>query len=66
MLVVRLDDPRYGAGPGTVIAIVADVDEFFKLACDRDGARDRALRLWVGEAAIGERVEMRQLAPGEE
>ena len=66
MLVVRLDDPRYGAGPGTVISIVADVDEFFKLACDRDGARDRTFGLWVGEAAIGKRVEVRQLAPGEE
>ena len=59
LIVVRLDDPKYGAGPGTVIAHVTSVEEFLALACNRDGARDPSLRLWTGASPIGERVRMK-------
>lgn len=58
MIVVRLDDARYGAGPGTVIAHVETVSEFIRFASDRDGARSPALRLWDGDTQIGDRVMM--------
>lgn len=56
LIVVRLDNPKYGAGPATVIARVADVADFILLATDRDGARDPALRLWRGVFVVGARV----------
>lgn len=56
LLAVRLDDPRFGAGPGVVVAHPASVAEFEALRADRDGAHDPALRLWLGDSPIGGRV----------
>lgn len=56
MLVVQLDDPRFGAGPATVVAVVDSVRDFLTLTTDRDGARDRRFRLWRGDHPIGTRV----------
>ncbi len=57
LLVVKLDNAIIGAGPGTVIAHVDSVKEFLTIATDRDGARDRKLRLWVGDnLPVGSRV----------
>lgn len=57
VIIVRLDDARYGAGPATVIAVDSDVPK------DRDGCKDHALRRWAdpgGDARVGDRVAMRQ------
>ncbi len=59
MIVVRLDHAIIGAGPATVVAEVASVAEFLALATDRDGARDRRLRLWQGSFPVGARVTSR-------
>ena len=61
LLVVRLDDPKFPAGPATVVAHVASADEYCAYGIDRDGARDGALRLWEdrsGNIAVGARVAM--------
>lgn len=60
MLVIELDDSRFGAGPGTIIAHVATVAEYNALILDRDGARNPKLRLWEGNTPIGTRVVMKQ------
>jgi hypothetical protein len=54
-----------GAGPGTVVAHVASVAEYLALACDRDGCRDPALRLWTGTSPVGERVRMKDYSERE-
>lgn len=64
MLVVKLDNAAYGAGAATVIDKVESVDEYFKRFRDRDGAMDDRLRLWNGEAVIGDRVETKQYNAG--
>ena len=58
LIAVRLDDPRFGGGPATVMAHPESVGEYFKLISDRDGARDPRMRLWrmYGDAPIGARV----------
>lgn len=56
LLVIRLDDARYGAGPGTVIATVEGVDEYLVMLRDRDGAHDPMLRLWQGNLKVGDRA----------
>lgn len=56
LLAVRLDDPRFGAGPGVVVAHPADAAEFEALRVRRDGALDRSLRLWRGVSPVGTRV----------
>ncbi len=61
MIVVRLDNPHIGAGPAIVLAEVSTVAEYLAIACDRDGARDRSLRLWDGSFPIGTRVQWRHL-----
>lgn len=60
-VVVKLDDPRYGAGPGTVVAIVDTVDEYLALITDRDGAHDPRMRLWLGTFQVGDRVKKQTL-----
>ena len=62
LIAVRLDRAEYGAGPGTVVAIVPDVAAYNRLVTDRDGARDPRMRMWEdadGDAKIGDRVRMR-------
>jgi hypothetical protein len=56
LMAVRLDDPRFGAGPGVVVAHPADAVEFEALRTCRDGAFDPSLRLWRGDSPIGARV----------
>jgi hypothetical protein len=58
MIAVRLDDPRFGSGPATVVAHPTSVAEYNKLITDRDGARDPRMRLWRtrGDAPVGMRV----------
>ena len=56
LIAVRLDDPHFGSGPGTVTAHPKSVDDYNKLITDRDGARDPRMRLWRGDAPIGARV----------
>jgi hypothetical protein len=56
LLIVKLDDPRYGAGPGTVVGHAVDVADYHTRTTDRDGARDQRVRLWVGTAQLGDRV----------
>jgi len=59
LIAVRLDDPRFGSGPATVVAHPKTVDEYNALITDRDGARDARMRLWClaqGSAPIGARV----------
>ena len=67
-LVVKLDNAKYGAGPGTVVGIVETHEEYNAFVTDRDGARDPAMRCWVDDAttpiAVGDRVVMRQLGTG--
>ena len=63
LLAVRLDDPNYGAGPGTVIAIPRTIAEYEALVRGPDGARDPSLRLWKGTAQIGEKVSMSTSTP---
>lgn len=63
LIAVRLDDPKIGAGPATVIACVGGAEEFFKLATDRDGAMDPALRMWRGDYPIGARVHLGNSGP---
>ena len=62
MVVVKLDHYYIGAGPATVVAEVASVAEYLALATDRDGARDRTLRLWDGSYPVGTRVRMRLIS----
>lgn len=59
LLAVRLDDSRFGAGPGVVVARPADVVEFEALRARRDGAHDPSLRLWRGDSPVGARVVLR-------
>jgi hypothetical protein len=61
LLIVKLDDPRYGAGPGTVVGHAVDVADYNARTADRDGARNPQLRLWIGAAQLGDRVSARQL-----
>lgn len=59
LLAVRLDDPRFGSGPATVIAHPKSVAEYLDMIRDRDGAVDRRMRLWRvgrGHAPVGARV----------
>ncbi len=63
LLAVRLDDLRFGAGPGVVVAHPASAAEFEGLRTDRDGAHDSALRLWRGDSPIGSRVVAAWLPP---
>jgi hypothetical protein len=58
LVAVRLDDPRFGSGPATVVAYPSSVAEYNTLITDRDGARDRRMRLWQahGDVPIGARV----------
>jgi hypothetical protein len=57
--VVKLDDSRYGAGPGTVLEVTSDpILEVCKRYMDRDGAIREDLRFWrASENTVrGERV----------
>lgn len=67
-LVVKLDNAKYGAGPGTVIGIVDSCEEYNARVTDRDGARDPAMRCWQDDSVtpikVGDRVVMRQLGTG--
>lgn len=54
-ILVKLDDPRYGAGPATVVRVPCH-----SIPVDRDGAKIEGLRLWRGYEgiAVGDRVKL--------
>lgn len=60
--VVRLDDARYGGGPGTVIAVGVSLDEYEAMRTKgADGAVDPLLRRWEdpsGQVQVGARVDL--------
>jgi hypothetical protein len=58
LIAVRLDDPRFGSGPATIVAHPKSVAEYLALATDRDGARIPTMRLWQTDAplSVGARV----------
>lgn len=58
MIVVKLDNPKHGAGPATVIAIVETVYEYLQMSVDRDGARKQDIRLWRGNFPVGSSVAL--------
>jgi hypothetical protein len=64
LMVVQLDNHRFGSGPGTVISHVASAREFFDAFTDRDGSRDPRLRLWEGDFPIETRIVMKKLVCG--
>jgi hypothetical protein len=63
LVVVKLDDPKFGGGPGTVIAHVASSAEYLDRFADRDGCLPADLRMWRGPAAIGARVKLAESGP---
>lgn len=62
-VVVRLDDPKYPAGPATVIDGPGDRLELKTKHLDRDGCLADNLRVWLddGNGAIGRRVQLADL-----
>lgn len=63
LVAIKLDNSKYGAGPGTVVGFPSSVDEYFKSIRDRDGAHNPSMRLWqapAGSVAIGDRVQIKQ------
>jgi len=60
MVIVKLDDPKYPSGPGTVVGHCNSVEEYRKQTEDRDGAPNRNMRLRHGDMAIGTRVATAQ------
>lgn len=64
MIAVKLRDPRYTAGPATVVRRVSTVEEYRTLVCDRDGAIDPTMRLWCGDYDAGTEVSL-YWPPGE-
>jgi hypothetical protein len=58
LVIVRLDNPKLGAGPGTVVARAGSVAEFLAFGVDRDGVHSERLRLWVGDFQVGARVSL--------
>lgn len=61
LIAVRLDDPRIGAGPGTVVAFVGSAAEYERMITDRDGARDDRMRMWSAYdgVKVGDRCSLR-------
>lgn len=65
--VVRLDDRRFGSGPGTVIEVSGEpIAAILARHTDRDGARDDRLRFWSAQTGLkkGDRVVSARLVPG--
>lgn len=64
MIVVKLDNEKFGAGPGpgTVVACVESVEEGLRYGQDRDGARDADLRIWAGDFHVGSQVSLMEVA----
>lgn len=63
--VVRLDDARYGGGPGTVIQFVDTVEEYHDILYKKSdmnklGGRDPKLRMWrvPDTVSLGDRVSL--------
>jgi hypothetical protein len=46
LVAVKLDNPRFGSGPATVVAHPSSVSEYVESIRDRDGAHDATMRLW--------------------
>lgn len=64
LAVVKLDDPRCGAGPGTVLEVAGsgDILALRQRYADRDGVIPADLRFWSGSegVAVGDRVAAKQ------
>ena len=59
LLVVKLDNPRFPGNGGIVIAHAVSVGDYLIRITDRDGARDKTMRLWEGSTvAIGTKVRL--------
>ena len=59
LAVVMLDDPRIGAGPGTVVKLSDEpIPDILREFTDRDGAKSDKLRIWRAHsgAKVGDRV----------
>lgn len=58
--IVRLDNPRYGGGPGTVIEVTYDGAKALRRYDGRDGAHPPDLRCWRGYTGVkvGDRVRI--------
>lgn len=59
MIVVLLDDARFGSGPATVVAHAWSVAEYLTMTSDKDGARIQRMRLWQSlgvDPPVGARV----------
>lgn len=60
-VVVRLDDPRFGAGPATVLEVFSGpIQNVFPRYQDRDGARAEGVRFWRSSPGVsaGDRVSI--------
>jgi hypothetical protein len=66
LVAVRLDDPRFGSGPATVVSYPESVQSYYATITDRDGARDPRMRLWQtrDRVPVGTRISMATLVPG--
>lgn len=60
-LCVLLDHASYGAGPGKVISVHEDMCRALRAHSDRDGCRNRRIRVWEGDAAVGDVVRARHM-----
>lgn len=59
-ITVMIDDAKYGAGPGTIVAAGETLDEY-RGRCERDGVLNQRLRFWsdsTGYAKVGDRVRL--------
>jgi len=65
-VVVRLDDPRFGAGPATVLEVFSGPIQYvLPRYQDRDGARAEGVRFWRSSPGVsaGDRVSIQPTPP---
>jgi len=61
LIVIMLDDARFGAGPGAVVEGTTDpISAVVARYTDRDGARSEKLRFWLAppDVKVGDRVAL--------
>ncbi len=56
LMLVRLDHYYIGAGPATVVSHIESVKD---IPLDKDGCKDRYLRVWEGTFEVGARVHIK-------
>lgn len=57
LLVVKLDDPNYPGDGGEVIGHLLYPSEIRRYH-DRDGCKAKDIRIWQGNAKVGQRVHL--------